>query len=262
MKGSSGLALNILLFVALFFSAPAFAAPEEIQVYMDELNSPGEFGLDVHVNDVLRGDTLDDYPGQEQSRHRWRVTPEFSLGLNDQFELGAYLPLATIAPDGVLRVEGFKGRLKWLAPHGEQGFYWGANLEIGREDHRLDQNPWNGELKLISGWRNDHWVLAINGNFDFVISGPHPEPASLDIDTKVGYRLSPHLTLGVESYNGFGPLRSLGSFATSDQSTFLVADARLGSWDLNAGIGKGYGDNADKLILKFIISVPIDHPKR
>ncbi len=33
-----------------FSPAGAVAAPEEIQVYTDDINEPGEFGLEMHVN--------------------------------------------------------------------------------------------------------------------------------------------------------------------------------------------------------------------
>jgi hypothetical protein len=244
------------LLVALV-PAQAQAAPEEIQVYMDELNAAGEPGLDVHVNDVLQAVPGPAFPGGEPSLHRWRVTPEFSLGLGDGFEAGAYLPMATIAPDGKLRADGVKLRMKWLAPHGAEGFFWGANYEVGYSDHFIDTHHWNNEIKLIGGWRNEHWLAAINANVDFALSGPNPGPATVEFDEKVGYKISKRLTLGVETYNGFGPLHALGQFSVSDQSTFLTADAHIGAWDVNAGIGKGYGGNIDHLILKFIISVPL-----
>jgi hypothetical protein len=58
--------LKYVLAPALLLPAtPAFAAPEEIQVYMDEMNQPGAVGLDVHVNDVVRGNGTPDYPGAE-----------------------------------------------------------------------------------------------------------------------------------------------------------------------------------------------------
>jgi len=238
---------------------PAQAAPEEIQVYMDELNARGEPGLDLHVNDVLQGTPGPAVPGGEPSLHRWRVTPEWSLGLGGGFEAGAYLPLATIAPDGKLRADGVKVRMKWLAPHGDTGFYWGANYEVGYSSQLIDDHHWNNEIKLIGGWRRGRWLAAVNGNIDFALSGPHAGPVTFDLDEKLGYRLSSTLTLGVETYNGLGPLRSLGRFAAYDQATFLAADAHLGGWDINAGIGKGYGANADHLIAKFIISVPLRH---
>ena len=45
--------LAALLLGGSLLPAVALAAPEEIQVYMDELGKAGEIGLDVHVNDVL-----------------------------------------------------------------------------------------------------------------------------------------------------------------------------------------------------------------
>ncbi len=238
-------------------STPAQAVPEEVQVYMDELSKPGEIGLDVHVNYVARGDAAVDYLGAESASHRLRVTPEFSLGVGHGFELGAYLPLATVASDGVLRAQGAKLRLKWLAPHKEEGLYYGANLEIGRVSSRLDQNPWNGELKTIIGWRKGNVVLAANGNFDFTISGPQPGPATFDLDVKAGYKLSKDLMFGIETYHGFGPLRALGHVSQEDQTTYLTIDTHIGKWDINAGFGKGYGGNRDDLLFKLVLGVPL-----
>lgn len=238
------------------WAAPAQAAPEEIQVYQDELSAPGEFGLDIHANYVAQGDRGLDYSGQQSGVHRWRMTPELSLGLGHGFEAGFYFPLATVAPGQPFYTNGVKARLKWLAPHQDQGLYWGANLELGRVAHRLDINPWNGELKLIGGWRRGPWQIGVNGNFGFVVSGPQHDPIETQLATKVSYQLKPGLTLGVENYNGAGALRDPGHFAAQDQASFLTIDTRLGKWDVNAGIGHGYGSNPDHLILKFIIGVP------
>lgn len=97
-------------------AAPLAAAPEEIQVYMDEMNQPGQFGLDVHSNYVFTGALIDDYPGQQPSLHRLRVTPEFSYGLTSTFELGLYLPLATLDRQDHLGADGVKFRIKYIAP--------------------------------------------------------------------------------------------------------------------------------------------------
>lgn len=253
-------ALPAAIAVALTPAVPAMAAPEEIQVYMDELNAAGEPGLDIHVNDVPNGVPGPAWPGAEPSLHRWRVTPEWSLGLGSGFEMGAYVPLATIAPDGTLHADGVKVRMKWLAPHGEEGFYWGANYEIGYSDRFIDDHAWNNEIKLIAGWRNDRWLAAVNANLDFALSGSTSGtgagPATLDLDEKLGYKLSKALTLGIETYNEAGPFRRF-DFSAYDDSTFLTADAHVHGWDLNAGVGRGYGGNADHLIVKFILSVPL-----
>ncbi|MBC2664520.1 hypothetical protein H7F51_03190 [Novosphingobium flavum] len=238
-------------------AAPAMAADEEIQVYMDEMGDAGDIGLDIHSNYVLAGDPAPAYPGAEPALHRLRITPEWGLGLGGGFEAGLYLPLMTVAPDGVLRASGVKGRMKFIAPHEATGAFWGANLEIGRVKYRLDQNPWNGEFKLIAGWRNDRWELAANANIGFKVAGPVSAPAELEIASKASYKVSDNLRLGVESYNGVGQFQALGQFGQSDQTTYLTIDALLGKWDINAGIGKGYGASSDTTVLKFVIGVPL-----
>ena len=246
-----------LFLLAALAPTRAWAAPEEVQVYQDEMNKPGELGLDVHVNYVASGDGTPDYLGAESSLHRLRITPEFSLGLTKTLELGAYLPLATIARDGKLRVDGAKMRLKFIAPHQAQGFYWGANLEIGRVSHRLDLNPWNSELKLIGGWRTGRWSAAVNANFDLALSGPAKGPLELEVTSKLAYQLTHGFALGLESYNGLGPLRDLGHLASTDHTTLITADTHIGKFDLNLGVGKGYGSNSDSTVVKMVIGVPL-----
>jgi hypothetical protein len=239
-------------------STPASAAEEEIQVYMDELNAPGVVGLDLHNNYVLGGSSALDYLGQQQSLHRYRFTPEWSLGLTHSLELGVYLPLATIDRHGLF-VDGIKLRLKYLAPRSEgQRWFWGANFEIGKVGHRLDQNPYNAELKGILGIHAGKWTAAANANFDFKVSGPAPAPGTLEIATKLNYALSPKTAIGIENYNGAGEIRDLGRFASSDQAAYLTVDTSVGKWDLNFGLGRGYGSNPDKWIAKAIVSVPLD----
>ena len=41
--------LFFLAMVSALYAAPAAAAPEEIQVYMDEFAEKGKFGLDLHT---------------------------------------------------------------------------------------------------------------------------------------------------------------------------------------------------------------------
>jgi len=54
--------------------APVIAAPEEIQVYTDDINAPGEFGLELHVNYVLEGPRAPVYAGQVPTNHVLQVT--------------------------------------------------------------------------------------------------------------------------------------------------------------------------------------------
>ena len=241
-------------------AGPALAADEEIQVYMDDMDKPGQFGLDVHNNYVFTGDGASDYAGEMSSLHRYRLTPEWSYGLTKDVELGLYLPLTTIDSAGHFEADGLKGRIKWIAPRpDDQTWFWGLNLEIGRVSHALDINPWNGELKGIWGMRRGRWTVAFNGNLDWAIAGPQIAPATLDFDTKVAYSLTKTFAVGFESYNGAGTFRQVGRFGSNDEALYGAVDTSLGKWDLNLGLGHGYGGARDGWVGKVIVSVPIDN---
>jgi hypothetical protein len=243
----------------LLAGTPALAAPEEIQVYEDDLDKPGQFGLDIHNNYVLGNHAPPDYLGEQSAEHRYRFTPEFSYGLTSAVELGLYLPLAEVDGKGHLTVDGAKARIKYIVPRpAEQPFYYGVNFELGHVDHRLDENPWNAELKGIAGWRKGPWDVAFNLNLDFAVSGPNKGPATLQLATKVDYKVTDKLALGLESYDGAGDVHHLGQFGGAGHSIFATADTSIGLWDLNLGVGRGYSGEPDKWIFKFIISVPID----
>lgn len=92
----------------------AHAAPDEIQVYTEELDAPGESGVELHLNHVPSGRTKPTYPGESQSAHRLQVTPEFSYGLTRTLEAGLYLPVA-VGPDTGLVDNGIRFRLKFMA---------------------------------------------------------------------------------------------------------------------------------------------------
>lgn len=233
----------------------AWAASEEIQVYMDEINAPKEFGVDIHANYVLSGRRIPDYPGAQAPGHVFRMTPEFSYGLSANWELGAYILLSRSS--GNTTVDGEKVRLKFLATKAQdQAYFWGGNLELGRVAYRLEENPWNAELKGMFGYRHGNWTLATNPNISWKISGPVPSPSSFHLDSKIAYKTEHGFELGLESYNEFGPIRSMGHFGQQNQVLFGVVDANVQGWDLNLGIGRGLTSVSDRWILKVILNLP------
>jgi hypothetical protein len=250
--------LRGLAFLALACSAGgALAAPEEIQVYMNEMSQPGEFGLDVHANYVVSGASRPDYAGAQLSRHALRVTPEFSYGLTRYLELGAYV-LGTRDADNHYHIGGEKLRIKFIPTTPDDPVFYGANLEIGRVDRRFDENPWNGELKGILGYKGARWTAAINANFDFKVSGPAQSPASLELATKLGYAVSDGLQVGIESYNELGEVRRLDNPFRQAHTTYAVIDTAVRGWDLNLGVGRGNVAASDRWVLKAIIGVPFN----
>ena len=63
------------------------ALSDEIQVYTDDINAPGEYGLELHVNTTPSGRTTPDYPGEAVPNHGLRITPEFSYGITKTWEV-------------------------------------------------------------------------------------------------------------------------------------------------------------------------------
>lgn len=179
--------------------------------------------------------------------------------LSPDLELGLYLPLAEITRDGQFEIGGAKARIKWVAPRAEgQDSFWGLNFEIGRVRHALDQNPWNAELKGIAGVRKGPWTLAANLNVDWVVSGPAAGSSpDLQLALKGAYSLDKQTAIGLETYNGLGTTRAFGRLSRNDNQTFVVLDRGFGRWDLNFGLGYGYGAPEDRWIVKAVIGVPI-----
>jgi hypothetical protein len=247
-KSTTGLGLALI-------SAACIAAPEEIQVYLDDMTEPGHFGTDLHNNFVISGSSTPDYEGAIAPRHVYRFTPEFYYGVSNTVELGLYL-LTTTSPGFVTRYEGEKVRIKYVAPHDEDhGSFWGANLEIGKTSIRVSEAPWNAELKGIYGSRTERWLFAVNSNFDWSLSGRVKAPVSLEVDTKVAYKTDAGPQLGIESYNELGPLRALGHINNLSQTLYGVIDTQLGQFDLNAGVGRGLTNVSDRWLFKFIVGI-------
>lgn len=234
----------------------AQAAPEEIQVYMDDMDRPGHFGLDIHNNYVFDGPKIDPaYPGGLPSGGTYRFTPEFSYGITPNLEGGLYI-LSTIAPDGSVLVGGEKLRLKFIAPHPEdQPWYWGLNLEIGKVAHEYDPNPWNGELKGIWGYNGKRWTFAVNPNIDWTFSNRVHAPPTIEVDAKLAYKLTKDFSFGVESYDEIGELKALGG-AGQTHNIYAAVDTEIRGWGLNLGVGWGTTEESDGLVAKAIVSVP------
>lgn len=233
-------------------SVVSHAASEEIQVYLDDLRAPGQLGVDMHNNFAASGRTAPDYPGEQAPGKVYRLTPEFAYGLTKTTELGFYL-LSTRDPEGNLHGDGIKARIKYIAPHDlESGPFWGVNIEVGRSSRRVSETPWNAEIKGILGLRAGRWTLAVNPNVDWSPS-QGGGPVTGDVDFKANYAIDSKTQVGLESYNEFGPLRHLSTSATNGRTVFAVVDKDFGKFDLNAGVGRGLSQAADKWVIKVIV---------
>jgi hypothetical protein len=230
----------------------AYAAPEEIEVYQDDMKEPGKWGVDVHNNYVFSGRRTPAYPGEQPPGKVYRLTPEFTYGWTPQLELGFYV-LPTRSAQGDFHADGGKLRIKYIAPHNEDaGWFWGGNLEVGSTSRRVSETRWTAELKGILGYRQAPWTLAVNPNIDWSISRGGG-PAAADLDFKVSYDIGNKTGIGVESYNELGAAKHLSLSSDNGRILYAVVDKEFGKFDLNAGIGRGLTAASDRWVLKFIV---------
>lgn len=225
------------------------AAPEEVQVYLDDFAEVGKPGLDLHTNYAASG--------QQPSYHQFRVTPEFSYGINSNWEVATYW-LTVKDAGGTVQTDGVKLRTRYRpkAPSAGSPFYWAVNVEVGQLSKRFYQDETSGEVKLIGVWKTDPWTVGVNLNFDRALKNNPIQAATSEIDTKIAYQVVEGVQLGIENYSFLGANHSDPNQPQAIHTNYLAADFNLGKWDINAGIGHASGQTSDGTIIKAIIGVP------
>ena len=232
---------------------------DEIQVYTDDINEPGRFGLELHVNTTPKGRRSPDYPGEVVPHHGWRITPELSYGITPDWEAGLYLPVSRDA-SGNTQLAGAKLRLKWLPvkpAEGDAGWFLGANGELSRLKKRFSESRTGFELRLMGGWRDPLWLVAVNPVFGWNLSdGLRSRTADLSLGAKVARTVAKDVALGLELYSDLGTTKRILPAGEQGNVLYAAVDARLGGWDLNVGVGRGLTRSADDLTVKAIVGFP------
>lgn len=230
------------------------AASDEIQVYADDLNAPGEMELEIHTNYVTRGRKDADYPGERPPYGVLRITPELSWGLAENWDIGLYLPMS-LSHAGSYTMDGAKLRIKTLRHSGE--LFYGVNLEVGYSPRRVAENYWNSELRGIVGIKRGDWLFALNPVLGWDMSGGSDNATpDFDLAFKVTREVAEGWALGVEHYAELGKANHLHAWRQSGETTYAVLEYEGKGWELNLGIGHGWTESADKTTVKAIITFP------
>ncbi len=249
-----------LALASILASPVCGAAPEEIQVYLDEFADVGKWGLDLHTNRVLSAHS------GAATRNMLRLTPELSYGINEHWEAALYW-LVSAGPEqsaGHPVSDGAKLRLKWrpYAPSKDSPWYFAVNGEVGSLSQRFNADGSSAELKLIGMYTRGPWVAGANLNLDRALKRNPLQAATYELDSKLSYQVRPEaeggLRLGLENYHFFGPMHAQAGPSQVSNANYLVADFSVKSWDINIGLGKTTGATNDKLVLKAIIGVPFE----
>lgn len=243
-----------LIALSLCIPLAARAASDEIQVYTDDINAPGERGLELHVNTTPRGRRDAAYEGELPPYQGLRVTPEFSWGWTKTLEAGLYIPMATSA-EGNAYLGGVKGRLKWLPVQGG-GWYFGMNGEISNNTRKFSESHLASELRIMMGYRADDWLIGANPIFEWGLSPGYRGSPDFEMAYKAVRKVAEGISLGAEYYNGYGKLRQRLPRAEQDRTFYLVMDFDREPWVFNVGIGHGLNSATDDWTVKAIFEIP------
>lgn len=244
--------LRAVAVAATVLGVPAVARAQdafEVQVY-DAATAPrGEAGIEAHLNQHV-------ITGAAGETH---LTLEPHYGLTDWAELGGYFQTA-MTTGGDLAYAGVKLRLKLRRP----GRVWqdriglAINGELSAVPSRFEPQVWGSEIRPIIDLTDGVVYASINPILTVDLRGELAGHPQLEPAAKLAVQLREIVAIGAEVYGAFGPLDDLGSEHAS--RLLGVVDLTGDWWDLNLGIGYGWG-SPDHVIAKLILGLhpAVDH---
>ena len=221
-------------------------------MYTDDLEAPGERGLELHVNTTPSGRTTPDYPGEVVPHHGLRITPEISYGLARDWDGGLYLPLVR-SGDGAWFFAGPKFRLKWLPlrpAEGGTGIFAGVNAELAIVQERFEQAGRTAEIRPIIGYRGEKWLFSFNPILETDLAGEQKGVFFFAPAFKASRKVSGGTALGAEYYADLGRVSHLAPREEQSHVLFFTLDTDR----VNFGVGYGLTDASDRWTVKAIIS--------
>jgi hypothetical protein len=256
----------LLLVLALLAPARARALDRfEIQVYTADVDEPGRFGLEAHLNFTPSGVRDPAYPGEVAPHRNGRLTLEPSYGVAEWLELGAYLQLL-VAPGGDYRYGGNKLRAKLVLPDELRRalgipLFLGLNAEIGKVPKAIEQEGWANEFRPIIGWTDGRFLAVVNPIFGYTLTGPDRFEPDFEPCGKLAWNTQRGFSVGVEYYAGLGLVsEGLAPRSAQEHLVFAIFDlappkgVERGTWELDLGVGAGLTSaTAQRAVLKAIV---------
>lgn len=246
------LAWVLPLLLAAPLAGQGFA--DEIQVYTNDIQTPGKVGLEVHLNRILKGPK--DAPDGLPFNGSWNLTPEISYGILPSLDIGLYLPTA-LDTDHHYRFSGPKFRIKWLPIRGAgeeaSGPFLGLNLEVARTNRSFSDLRWETELRVLAGVQAQDWMLAVNPVFTWPLSdGQGRGTPDFSTAWKATFTRWKTAAPGLELYLDHGMLNQVDLTREQSQRLFATLDVDHGPLVFNVGLGRGLNAASERWTLKFI----------
>ena len=226
-------------------------AEDEIQVYNAEINEPGKWSVQSHMNYAIVGRKQPEVPGGLVPNHTLQGTPEFAYGVTPWFEFGFYIPYA-VDRDGFHSNAG-KLRFLFVTPDAaKRDFWYGVNFEIGYATTFFSETRWNMEIRPIIGWTFGDYELIVNPIV--AIGFGDKGDASFEPAARFAKKIGKDLAIGLEYYADLGPIGNLLPFSEQGHNLYGVVDFKVADVEVNFGIGYGFTEGSDRWMAKMILS--------
>ena len=182
---------------------------------------------------------------------------EYSYGLSTRWNVGIKVP--TIYVDSKWYGNGVVGEVKYLAPHGdgEDGFYWGFELEAGYLSPFKESRSWVMEAVPILGYRVGRWHFIANPGLSLSSAGDD-KGLSFEPNFKRAYQFDKRNALGLEYYIDAGMLKETLPGNRRNEVACLAWDTKVGKNDVNFGIGRGTSSVSDRWMVKLNVEFEIN----
>ena len=115
------------------------------------------------------------------------------------------------------------------------------NLELSGIPRRYEENVWGSEVRTVLDLRRGPFYLSLNPILATDLSGALAGHPQLEPGAKATVFLGEQVSLGLEYYAGLGPLEAFLAVGNQSHQLFAVVDLAFPLFDLNAGVGRGWG---------------------
>jgi hypothetical protein len=263
-------AVCVFAMLAISGEMPARAQNNyELQVYGSALEAPQTTLVELH--NILIGDGTKTLDGTEfapnglyYTNDSLHETLEVRQGISSWMEASFYV--FTNASSGL--------GWKWVGDHirsqlrAPDSWHWpvgaGLSIDFGYQRPYYAADTWTLDIRPIVDKQIGRCYVAFNPAFLRSIHGQNDSQGfAFAPRAKFSYNLKKYLSVGVEYYADYGPVKDLYSFRYQQQQFFPTVDLNFSpDWELNFGVGIGVTASTDDWIYKANVGRRFDWKRR
>lgn len=233
---------TLLPFLLAVLAHSAHAEGDIDVVYGDDLAHRGELSTELAARWSQTSRS-----GQFAGKPLWQGVAEFGYGLSDTLNVGIKIPVAHI--DGTWHASGAYAEVKYVAPHGPAGWYWGAEIEAGSIKAIGEERAFVLEAFPILGYRTGRLHLTANPGLEYSSEG-EDRGWGFAPKVKVAYSINDSHAVGLEYHLDAGKLGEFTPRRQRAETAYLTWDARFAGHAVNLALGHGATRRSDRWALR------------